>query len=97
MTEKINHFTKKDFPEEWDDLINDWVDIVKEHRKYGTFYANMIIKIDKNVFPESPEMYGYWMSNTFYWSDSDYDPSEIHEFFRCEKQEITVTDWVRVD
>lgn len=78
--------------EVWTDLLSDFLEFSKkDHRRGGTFFVNQIIEVTEEFFPNNPELFGFWETNDFIWSEQDYDKRDITELRRVQKVEKTVT------
>ena len=80
----------------WTDLLSDFLEFsVKEHRRGGTFFVQQIVKVDGEFFPNNPELFGFWETNQFIWSEQDYDKRDITELRRVHKavKTTTVESW----
>lgn len=97
----ITKITKKEYPDIWDNIINEWVDLCKSHRKGSSFYANPVYCIDtsKEWFKDIPkELDGCWQSEeTLYWTDAwglERNPTVL---IRVESIPITIYGWKPVE
>lgn len=98
----VNKITRETIGKElFDNIIDDPYDTetFKQHRRGSNFFVQWIYEVDKEFFPEHPELWGYWLTNDFIFdSDYGYEKSDITELDRVEMKEVvtTVTDWVIV-
>lgn len=100
----MNTLTQKEYPELFEAINEDYesVESIKQHRRGSSFYCQDIIEIDEDwsEFAPSvtPEMYGFWRTNSYTWSDDYGKDVEISELQRVEKHEKTVvkTEWINV-
>lgn len=77
--------------EAWTDLLSDFLEYsVKEHRRGSTFFVRRIIEINEEILPNNPELFGFWETNDFVWSEQDYDKRDITELRRVQKAEKAV-------
>lgn len=83
----ITTIKRADYPEQFDDFIEDFFDTsYKEHHKRASFFKRSIVHLDDEYYPNFPELWGYWETNTYMYSDSyGYDKSEIHVLTRVEQ------------
>ena len=100
---QVNKITRKTVGTElFLDIIDDPCDTetFKEHRRGSNFYTQWVFEVNEKYFPNNPELWGFWLSNSFIW-DSEYgfESSYIEELDRVEKKKIMVetTDWVVVE
>ena len=96
----INKILRKDNPKQFEAFVDDFEETsYEEHRRGSTFFTKRIVRIDEEWFPEiDKELYGFWETNKFVYSEDDWDKSEITELNRVEKKEkvITTTEWVKI-
>ena len=97
----INKITRKDYPEEFGEFIDDFVDTsYDKHRRDANFYRKSIVHINEQFFPDFPELWGHWETNTYIW-DGNYgsESSDIKELTRVEKREkiVKTYEWVPVE
>ena len=90
----ITTIKRADYPSQFNDLIDDfYTDSYEDHRKYSTFWKRSIVHLDDEYHPNFPELWGFWETNTYMWSDSDgYDKSEINLLTRVEKAIRTIEE-----
>ena len=97
----MNKITRKSVGKElFEKIIDDMHEFsYQDHRRGSNFYVKMIFEVNEEWFPDNPELWGFWESNSLIW-DSDYghENDEIHELTRVEKKEKTVVveEWVEV-
>jgi hypothetical protein len=72
----------------------------QEHRRSSNFYTRWVFEINEEYFPDHPELWGFWESNTFLY-DTEYglDEGNIYELTRVEKKSKTIVKeyWDKVD
>ncbi len=97
----MNKITRKDYKGDFDELIDDFTDTsYHEHRRGSTFFTRGIIEIDESYFPElDRSLDGFWETNTYIWSDEDWDKRDIIELNRVEIREkvVTTKEWVKIE
>lgn len=97
----INKITRADYPNDFDNFIDDFIEIsYEDHRRGSSFYRSAIIKIDAEWYPLFPELWGHWETNMYVWDDNyGTDRSEINVLSRVEKREkiVKTYEWVPVE
>jgi hypothetical protein len=92
MVNKLNEKIAKEYGLDFDKALDNFIeDSYNKYRKNSTFYKQSIVEINEKDYPEvSNELYGFWETNEYVWSDIDgFDGSEIHTLNRVvEKQRI---------
>lgn len=85
---------RADYPSQFNEFIDDFYeDSYEDHRKGSTFWKQSIVHLDGEYYPNFPELWGYWETNTYMWSDSDgCDKSEIRILTRVERTTRTVEE-----
>jgi hypothetical protein len=98
--EQINKITRDSHPEVFDSIIEDDYEVYsKEHRRGSSFYKSTIHLIDEKYYPEVPELWGFWKSNSYLWDDNwGNEDGGITELTRVEQKEKTVVikEWIPV-
>ena len=63
----------------------------EEHRRGSSFYTKWVFEVSEELFPDRPELWGFWESNNFIF-DSEYglEESDIEELTRVEKKTKTI-------
>jgi len=84
----------------FDNIIDDSIDeSYNERRRGSNFYTKQIFEVNEEFFPDHPELFGFWESNTFV-TDAEYgwDKCDIYELTRVEKKTRTIVEeyWERV-
>lgn len=96
----INKITRESHPDQFDEFIDDSVEnSYQEHRRGSNFWTRSIHEINEKYFPDFPELWGYWETNTYIWDDNyGRNRNEITELNRVVQQEkvIKTTEWVKV-
>lgn len=97
----INKITRKDYPEDFDNFIDDFVETsYDDHRRGSSFYRKSIVELNEEWHPSFPELCGFWETNTYMWDDNyGTDRSEINVLTRVEKREkiVKTYEWVPVE
>ena len=97
----INKILRSDYPDLFNELIEDYYEILyQEHRRGSNFFTKWIIEINEEYFPDFPKWWGFWETNTFIWDETyGYDKSEIDELNRVELVEkiVKTTEWIKVE
>lgn len=88
----ITTIKRADYPNQFNEFIDDFYeDSYEDHRKGSTFWKRSIVHLNDEYYPNFPELWGYWETNTYMWSDSyGYDKSEINILTRVEKATRTI-------
>lgn len=89
-----NKITKEQYPDIWDCIIEDEYDSVKDHRKNSNFFTTLYFLLEEEDFPNNPELWGYWESDTVIWDDNNGLEDNIDVLYRVEKKEKVVTTTV---
>jgi len=91
--------TEQQYPDIWQNIIDDWYDSDMDHRKGQTFYATIYYEVDESIAPDNPELWGFWQTDEgLTWSDNnglDDKPSSLVKVEQVEET-IVVKKWVKV-
>lgn len=94
----ITKITKEEYPDIWNVIVDDIEDLCAKHRKYESFYARPVYKIDPEYFPDNPEIHGCWQSDeTILWSDSWGLEDKPTVLVRVEQVPVTTYEWKKVE
>lgn len=97
----MNKITRETIGKElFETIIDDWADeSYSEHRRGSSFYTRLIFEVHGEFFPNNPELWGLWESDTII-TDSEYgwETSDIDALYRVEKKTKTIVKeyWERV-
>lgn len=101
MINKLNEKIAKEYGLDFDKALDNFIeDSYNKYRKNSTFYKQSIVEINEKDYPEvSNELYGFWETNEYVWSDTDgFDGSEIHTLNRVVKKQRIISEkyWEKV-
>mgnify|MGYP000850612058 CR=1 FL=1 len=95
----IDIIKKEDYEDIWNLILEDFDIISQDHRKYSSFYIVSKYIINEEFFPDHPELWGDWISDS--WLFDVEDGSSIDEptiLYRAKEVDKTVIikEWVKV-
>lgn len=97
----VNIIKKNEIGKElWDQITDDvYVTSYQEHRKQSNFYTRWVFEVSEEYFPNHPELWGFWESDTFI-HDTEYggDFEYIDTLYRVteEVKIVETREWMRV-
>lgn len=92
----INKIEKSQYPEIWENIVEDEIESEKDHRKGRTFFITLYYEIDKEVAPNNPEIWGVWMTTEqLIWDDNEGLDCQPHKLVRVEKKKkmVEIEEW----
>lgn len=101
MINRITRATAKEMGFDFNSLLEDFQEhSYEEYRGGPSFYAQSIVKVNEEWYPELPrELDGFWETNMYIWDDNcEFDKGEIKELIRVEQRERTIVEkyWEQV-
>lgn len=90
----ITTINRADYPEQFDDFIDEFYEkSYYDHHKRSSFFKRSIVHLDDEYFPNFPELWGFWETNTYMWADDyGYRKSEINILTRVEQATRTIEE-----
>lgn len=95
-----NKITKEEYPDIWPLITDDvYEESSRKHRRGSNFFVNWVYKLDGETFPNNPELWGYWETDTLIHDTEwglDEKPAILHRVEPTEKI-IVQKQWERLD
>jgi hypothetical protein len=88
----ITKITKAQYPDIWSLITDDWQEeSYSAHRRGSNFFKRYIYRIDMELLPGTPELWGHWETDTLI-SDAEYGgDTDINNLTRVKEAEETIT------